>query len=130
LNYLGDAKSGAVGSSRKERSELASRRDASKRHATKRGSFAAKCSFCRCGGGSTKTPAAAAPSPTIGGELTWKRTLGRPLNYVTPPGWMLTSVNTPATIALDEQGRVRLRFVNIRNDELSIAIKARRRPGS
>jgi len=64
------------------------------------------------------------------GELTWKRTLGRPLNFVTlPAGWMLTSVNTPATISLDEQGRVRLRFINIRNDELSIVIKARRRGG-
>ena len=62
------------------------------------------------------------------GELTWKRTLGRPLNYVTlPAGWILTSVNTPATISLDEQGRVQLRFINIRNDELSIVIKARRR---
>ena len=62
------------------------------------------------------------------GELTWKRTLGRPLNFVTlPAGWMLTSVNTPATISLDEQGRIRLRFINIRNDELSIVIKARRR---
>jgi hypothetical protein len=64
------------------------------------------------------------------GELQWKRTLGRPLNYVTlPAGWMLTSVNTPATIALDEEGRIRLRFVNTRNDELSIVIKARRRSG-
>ncbi|HEV2719279.1 MAG TPA: hypothetical protein VG323_04610 [Thermoanaerobaculia bacterium] len=63
------------------------------------------------------------------GELTWKRTLGRPLNFVTlPAGWMLTFVNTPAAISLDEHGRVRLRFVNIRNDELSIVIKARRRP--
>ena len=64
------------------------------------------------------------------GELTWKRTLGRPVNYVTlPPGWMLVSVNTPATISLDREGRVELRFVNIRNDELSIAIKAKRRAG-
>ena len=62
------------------------------------------------------------------GELTWKRTLGRPVNYVTlPAGWTLTSVNTPATIALDREGRVELRFVNIRNDELSIVIKAKRR---
>lgn len=63
-----------------------------------------------------------------GGELLWKRTLGRPLNYVTlPPGWMLTSVNTPATITLDDEGRIKLRFVNPRNDELSIVIRARRR---
>jgi len=39
------------------------------------------------------------------GELVWKRTLGRPVNFVTlPAGWMLTSVNTPATISLDEEG--------------------------
>jgi len=63
------------------------------------------------------------------GELVWKRTLGRPLNYVTlPAGWMLTSVNTPATISLDEEGRIKMRFVNIRNDELSVEIRARRRP--
>ena len=62
------------------------------------------------------------------GELTWKRTLGRPLNYVTlPAGWMLTSVNTPAVVSLDDEGRVKLRFANIRNDELSVVIKARRR---
>lgn len=63
------------------------------------------------------------------GELVWKRTLGRPLNFVTlPPGWMLTSLNTPAIISLDDQGRVTLRFTNPRNDELSIEIKARQRP--
>ena len=62
------------------------------------------------------------------GELVWTRTLGRPLNYVTlPAGWMLTSVNTPAVISLDEQGRVMLRFTNPRNDELAVTIKARKR---
>ncbi|HYM60800.1 MAG TPA: hypothetical protein VEZ11_07895 [Thermoanaerobaculia bacterium] len=65
-----------------------------------------------------------------GNELVWKRTLGRPLNYVTlPAGWMLTSVNTPAVVTLDDEGRIKLRFTNIRNDELSIVIKARRRAG-
>ena len=63
------------------------------------------------------------------GELVWKRTLGRPLNYVTlPASWMLSSVNTPAIVSLDEEGRVKLRFANIRNDELSIVLKAKRRP--
>jgi len=63
------------------------------------------------------------------GELVWTRTLGRPLNYVTlPAGWMLTSVNTPAVITLDEEGRVKLRFTNIRNGDLAIVIKARQRP--
>ena len=63
-----------------------------------------------------------------GGELVWTRTLGRPLNYVTlPEGWMLAAVNTPAVITLDPQGRVMLRFTNIRNDELNVTIRARRR---
>ena len=64
------------------------------------------------------------------GELVWTRTLGRPLNYVTlPAGWMLTSVNTPAVITLDEEGRIKLRFTNTRNGDLAIVIKARKRPG-
>jgi hypothetical protein len=63
-----------------------------------------------------------------GNELVWKRTLGRPLNDVTlPAGWMLTSVNTPATVALDDEGRVKLRFVNTRNGDLSIEIRAKAR---
>lgn len=65
---------------------------------------------------------------TEGTDLVWKRTLGRPLNDVTlPAGWMLTSVNTPAIISLDAEGRIKLRFTNIRNDELSVVIKARKR---
>lgn len=65
------------------------------------------------------------------GELVWKRTLGRPVNYVTlPAGWMLASVNIPAVITLDEEGRVRLRFTNTRNGNLDIVIKARKRPAS
>jgi hypothetical protein len=62
------------------------------------------------------------------GELVWTRTLGRPLNYVTlPPGWMLASVNTPAVVTLDEEGRIKLRFVNTRNGNLEIVIRARKR---
>ncbi|HUJ12968.1 MAG TPA: hypothetical protein VL284_04175 [Thermoanaerobaculia bacterium] len=63
-----------------------------------------------------------------GNELVWKRTLGRPLNFVTlPAGWMLTSVNTPAVIALDDQGRVKMRFTNTRDGDLDITIRARKR---
>ncbi|HKD82956.1 MAG TPA: hypothetical protein VKH81_24920 [Candidatus Angelobacter sp.] len=63
------------------------------------------------------------------GELVWTRTLGRPLNYVTlPAGWMLTSVNIPAMVTLDEEGRIKLRFTNTRNGDLAIVIKARKRP--
>jgi len=62
------------------------------------------------------------------GELVWTRTLGRPVNFVTlPPGWMLTSVNTPAVVSLDSEGRVLLRFTNTRNDELAVVIKARKK---
>ena len=62
------------------------------------------------------------------GELVWDRTLGRPVNYVTlPAGWMLTSCNTLAVITLDSEGRVLLRFTNIRNDELHIVLKAKQR---
>ena len=65
------------------------------------------------------------------GELTWARTLGRPLNYVTlPAGWMLTQVNTPAVITLDEEGRIKLRFTNTRNGDLAIVIKAKKRKSS
>jgi hypothetical protein len=63
------------------------------------------------------------------GELLWKRTLGRPLDYVTlPPDWMLTSVDVPATISLDAQGRVLLRFTNTRNGDIAVTLRARRRP--
>src|SRR4051812_29134219 len=60
------------------------------------------------------------------GELFWSRTLGRPLNYVTlPVGWMLTRLNSPAIVTLDSEGRVTLRFTNIRNDNLAVTIQAR-----
>lgn len=62
------------------------------------------------------------------GELIWERTLGRPFNQVTlPPGWALTSVNTPATILTAEDGRLVLRFINIRTDQLSVRIVAHKR---
>jgi hypothetical protein len=63
-----------------------------------------------------------------GDELVWTRTLGRPVNYVTlPAGWMLTSVNTPAVITLDREGRVTMRFTNIHNGDLAVTIRARKR---
>jgi hypothetical protein len=63
-----------------------------------------------------------------GNELVWARTLGRPLNFVTlPAGWTLTSVNVPAVISLDREGRVMLRFTNIRNGDIAVDIHARKR---
>ena len=63
------------------------------------------------------------------GELVWDRTLGRPQNLVVlPPGWMLAAVSVPAVVSLDDEGRVACRFVNPRNDEVRVVLKARRRP--
>jgi hypothetical protein len=64
-------------------------------------------------------------------ELVWDRSLGRAFNVVKlPPGWMLTGLNVPAAISLDEDGLVSLRFINPRNDSLGVVIRARKRPGS
>lgn len=63
-----------------------------------------------------------------GKELVWTRTVGRPVNFVSlPAGWMLSSVNTPAVITLDAQGRVTLRFTNTHPGDLAVTIRARRR---
>jgi hypothetical protein len=64
-----------------------------------------------------------------GEELVWDRTLGRPRNEVVlPEGWALSSLNIPAVISLDEQGRVVCRFINPRPDEVHVILKALRRP--
>jgi hypothetical protein len=61
-------------------------------------------------------------------ELVWDRTLGRPYNDVAlPAGWMLTSVNVPAIVSLDSEGRVLCRFTNPRNDEIHVVLKAKPR---
>src|SRR5580698_981426 len=63
-----------------------------------------------------------------GNELVWTRTLGRPVNFVTlPAGWMLTSVNTPAVISTDQEGRIMMRFTNIAPGDLALTIRARKR---
>ena len=62
------------------------------------------------------------------GELVWKRTLGRPLNYVTlPDGWMLVSVNVPAVVTLDDKSCVTLRLTNTRNGDLDVTLRAKKR---
>jgi hypothetical protein len=59
------------------------------------------------------------------GELVWDRTLGRVRNTVVfPQGWRLTSVNVPAVVSLDAQGRVACSFTNPRNDTLHVVLKA------
>lgn len=64
----------------------------------------------------------------VDGVLVWRRAFGRPRNVVVlPEGWALTANSVPATIDRDERGRVRLSYVNPRNDEIDVLIRAERR---
>lgn len=62
------------------------------------------------------------------GELVWDRAFGRPANAVVlPTGWSLTGSSVPATVSEMPDGRVRLDFLNPRNDEIGVLITARRK---
>lgn len=64
-----------------------------------------------------------------GDELVWHRSFGRPMNAVVlPAGWALTNSSVPAAVTTTGDGRVRLDFVNPRNDEIDTVITARRVP--
>jgi hypothetical protein len=64
----------------------------------------------------------------IGGELVWHRSLGRADNAVIlPVGWALTNSSAPAVVSTLDDGRIRLDFINPRNDEVDTVITARRR---
>jgi hypothetical protein len=66
-----------------------------------------------------------------GDELVFDRTFGRPRNSVVlPAGWYLTASAIPALVSETKDGRIRLDFVNPRNDEIAVLIKARKRPGT
>ncbi|HEX9165061.1 MAG TPA: hypothetical protein VF862_04080 [Gemmatimonadales bacterium] len=63
-----------------------------------------------------------------GDELVWDRGFGRPFNAVVlPAGWTLAQSSIPGTISRTADGRVRLDFVNPRNDEIQVLLVARRR---
>ena len=63
-----------------------------------------------------------------GGELVWRRSLGRAHNaIVLPPGWALSASSVPAAITTQPDGRVRLEFINGRPDEIDTTITAHRR---
>jgi hypothetical protein len=63
-----------------------------------------------------------------GEELIFDRSFGRPRNAVVlPAGWYLTASAVPATISQTPDGRIRLDFVNPRNDEIGVLIRAARR---
>jgi hypothetical protein len=56
------------------------------------------------------------------------RSLGRPRNaIVLPAGYSLTNCSVPAMVSETEDGRVRLDFVNPRNDEIAVLLTARAR---
>lgn len=62
------------------------------------------------------------------GTLRWDRAFGRPANaMVLPAGWVLTNCSVPATVSRTADGRVRLDFVNPRNDEIAVLVTAERR---
>jgi hypothetical protein len=62
------------------------------------------------------------------GELVWDRSLGRPRNSVVlPAGFYLTNCSVPAVVSETDDGRIRLDFVNARNDEIAVLLTARPR---
>lgn len=64
-----------------------------------------------------------------GEELIFDRSFGRPRNAVVlPAGWYLTASSIPAMVSETPDGRIRLDFVNPRNDEIAVLLKAKRRP--
>lgn len=63
-----------------------------------------------------------------GDALVWDRAFGRPRNTVVlPEGWYLTDNAIPATVSRLADGRVRLRYINDRPDEIQVLVRARRR---
>ena len=64
-----------------------------------------------------------------GDLVIWDRSFGRPQNAVIlPEGYALVGSAFPAKISLTEDNRIRLDFVNPRNDEVRALIHARKRP--
>jgi hypothetical protein len=63
-----------------------------------------------------------------GDTLVWDRAFGRPANaMVLPAGWALANCSVPTTVTRTDDGRVRLDFVNQRNDDISVLVTGVRR---
>jgi hypothetical protein len=76
-----------------------------------------------------KTYTDAASYSEKNGTLVWERPLGIKRNVVIlPPGYELIGSASPAIVSTDTDGRVRLSFLNDRDDQLPVKITARRIP--
>lgn len=76
-----------------------------------------------------KTYTDAASYSEKNGTLVWERPLGIKRNIVIlPPAYELTGSASPAIVSTDPDGRIRLSFLNDRDDELPVKIIARRIP--
>ena len=63
------------------------------------------------------------------GNLVFVRPLGIKRNVVLlPKGWELIECGSPAIISIDADGRIRVSFLNDRDDQLPVKIVARRLP--
>jgi hypothetical protein len=71
-----------------------------------------------------------APSYTLtDGQLVFMRPLGIKRNVVVlPKGWELVQCAAPGIVSTDDDGRVRVSFLNDRDDQLPVKIVARRLP--
>jgi hypothetical protein len=65
-----------------------------------------------------------------GNELVWDRAFGRPANAVVlPEGWFLTGSSIPGVVSEMPDGRIRVDFINPRQDQIDVLLTARRRAG-
>ena len=63
------------------------------------------------------------------GQLVFERPLGIKRNVVVlPAGWELVGCASPAIVSTDGDGRIRISFLNDRDDQLPVKITARRLP--
>jgi len=63
-----------------------------------------------------------------GEELIWNRSFGRAADAVVlPAGWLLTNSSIPVTASQMTDGRIRLDFINPRNNQIDVLITGHRR---
>ena len=76
-----------------------------------------------------KTYTDAASYSVKDGNMVFERPLGIKRNVVLlPKSWELIECGSPAIISTDADGRIRLSFLNDRDDQLPVKIVARRLP--